>query len=51
VNVEVVHPGESARITQITDVVEPRIKVQGGGDVFPGLLGSLEPVGSDAPTA
>ncbi len=46
VNVEVVHPGDSARITQITDVVEPRIKVQGGGDVFPGLLGSLEPVGS-----
>jgi glycine reductase len=26
-------------------VVEPRIKVQGGGDVFPGLLGPLEPVG------
>jgi glycine reductase len=44
--IQVVHPGEAARITQITDVVEPRIKVQGGGDVFPGLLGAVEPVGS-----
>src|SRR3982075_1466519 len=44
--IQVVHPGEAARITQITDVVEPRIKVRGGGDVFPGLLGPLEPVGS-----
>jgi glycine reductase len=46
VDIQVVHPGESARITQISDVVEPRIKAQGGGDVFPGLLGPLEPVGS-----
>jgi glycine reductase len=43
--IDVVHPGESTRIVQISDVVEPRIKVQGGGDVFPGLLGPLEPVG------
>jgi sarcosine reductase len=42
---DVVHPGEAVRITQISDVIEPRIKVH-GGDVFPGLLGPLEPVGS-----
>jgi len=44
-DVELVHPGESVRITQLCDVVEPRIKTSGGGDVFPGLLGPLEPVG------
>ena len=45
VSLDVVRPGESARITQISDVVEPRIKVSGGGDVFPGLLGPVEAVG------
>ena len=45
VTLDVVRPGESARITQISDVVEPRIKVSGGGDVFPGLLGPVEAVG------
>jgi sarcosine reductase len=42
----VVHPGESARITQISDIVEPRIKVGQTGDVFPGLLSPLGPVGT-----
>src|SRR5260370_37451033 len=46
VDIQLVHPGESTRITQISDVVEPRIKPHGGRDVFPGLLGPLEPVGS-----
>lgn len=45
VSLDIVRPGESARITQICDVVEPRIKVNGGGDVFPGLLGPVEAVG------
>jgi glycine reductase complex component B subunit alpha and beta len=46
VDVAVVHPGESARITQLSDVVEPRVKVSGAGDVFPGLLGPVEAVGT-----
>ena len=46
VDLQVVHPGESARITQISDIIEPRIKAHGGGDIFPGLLGPLEPVGA-----
>ncbi len=46
VDVDVVHPGEAVRITQLSDVVEPRIKVSGSGDVFPGLLGPVEPVGA-----
>jgi sarcosine reductase len=45
-DVEVVHPREAARITQISDVVEPRVKVSGGGEVFPGLLGPVESVGA-----
>jgi glycine reductase len=46
VEFDVVHPGEAARITQISDVVEPRIKPDGPADVFPGLLGAVETVGS-----
>ena len=46
VDLQVVHPGESARITQLSDVVEPRVKVAGKGDVFPGLLGPVASVGS-----
>jgi glycine reductase len=43
---EIVRHGESARITQISDVVEPRLKPDGPANVFPGLLGPVEPVGS-----
>jgi glycine reductase complex component B subunit alpha and beta len=46
VAIDVVHPGEPARITQLSDVVEPRVKADGPGDVFPGLLGPVEPVGT-----
>jgi glycine reductase len=46
IDLEVVHPGEAVRITQISDVVEPRVKVGGGGDVFPGLVGPVEAVGA-----
>ena len=46
VDVLLVRPGEAARIPQITDVVEPRVKSGGSGGVFPGLLGPVDPVGS-----
>src|SRR5205823_13292035 len=46
VDVQLVRPGESARIPQITDVVEPRVKSGGTGGVFPGLLSPVEPVGT-----
>ena len=42
---EVVSPGDKVRITGIRDVVEPRVKVSGNGQVFPGVLGPVEPVG------
>lgn len=38
-------PGEKTRITGIRDIVEPRIKVSGNGQVFPGVLGPIEEVG------
>jgi glycine reductase complex component B subunit alpha and beta len=40
------NPGESVRVTQISDAVEPRAKVNGGGDVFPGFLTPVEGVGA-----
>ncbi len=42
---EAVSPGEKVRITGIRDVVEPRVKVDGKGQVFPGILGPVAPVG------
>ncbi|MEE9569261.1 MAG: glycine/sarcosine/betaine reductase component B subunit, partial [Candidatus Binatia bacterium] len=41
----VVTPGEKARITGVRDVVEPRVKVAGESQVFPGVLGRVAPVG------
>ncbi|MFQ5873903.1 MAG: glycine/sarcosine/betaine reductase component B subunit, partial [Dehalococcoidia bacterium] len=38
VEVHVVRPGESTRIVNVLDAVEPRYKVSGPGNVFPGLL-------------
>jgi sarcosine reductase len=38
-------PGEKTRITGIRDIVEPRYKVSGSGQVFPGILGPIESVG------
>jgi len=43
--VAVVVPGEKARITGVRDVVEPRIKAHGTGQVFPGILSPVAPVG------
>ena len=42
---DVVSPGDKVRITGIRDVVEPRVKVSGSGQVFPGILGPVAPVG------
>jgi sarcosine reductase len=42
----VVRPGDKVRITGIRDVVEPRVKASGNGQVFPGILGPVEAVGA-----
>ena len=46
VEVELVHPGESTRILPVKDAVQPRYKLEGPGQVFPGWIGDVETVGS-----
>jgi glycine reductase len=46
VSLAVVHPGEKVRVTGIRDIVEPRVKSSGDGQVFPGTLTTVESVGS-----
>lgn len=46
VDVEIARPGESVRITPVKDVIEPRVKVEGPGGVFPGILSKVDVVGS-----
>jgi glycine reductase len=45
-SIAVAAPGEKTRITGIRDIVEPRYKVSGSGQVFPGVLGAIENVGA-----
>ena len=44
--IDVARPGESARIVNAIDIVEPRDKESGPGTVFPGRLGPPTQVGS-----
>jgi glycine reductase len=39
-------PGESVRIIPVKDVIEPRVKVDGPGGIFPGFVTGVEQVGS-----
>lgn len=43
--VELAKPGESVRILPVKDVIQPRVKVEGRGGVFPGLISGVETVG------
>lgn len=43
--IDVAFPGDSTRIVNVRDVVEPRVKVAGSGCVFPGVLGPVKHVG------
>src|SRR3990170_2428659 len=45
VDIELARPGESCRIVQVFDVTEPRCKIGGTGENFPGALGSMQTVG------
>jgi glycine reductase len=46
VEADLARPGERIRILPVKDVLEPRCKLSGEGDVFPGMLGDVETVGS-----
>lgn len=46
IEIDLVKPGDSVRIIPVKDVIEPRVKVEGPGGVFPGFLAGEEIVGS-----
>jgi len=43
---DMARPGESVRIVPVKDVIEPRCKAEGPGEVFPGMISDIEAVGS-----
>ena len=45
-DVELARPGEEVRIIPVKDVIEPRVKVSGAGELFPGVIGKMGTVGS-----
>ena len=46
VSFDIARPGESVRISPVKDVIEPRAKVEGSGDIFPGVISKVDTVGS-----
>lgn len=46
IDVDIAKPGEETRIIPVKDVIEPRVKVEGPGGVFPGFVSKVEMVGS-----
>lgn len=45
VSLDIARPGESVRITPVKDVIEPRVKVEGRGGIFPGVVAKTDTVG------
>lgn len=45
IDIDLAMPGESVRIMPVKDVIEPRWKIEGSGQVFPGMLSDVETVG------
>ena len=46
VELDIARPGESVRIMPVKDVIEPRVKVSGEGEMFPGVISKVTTVGS-----
>lgn len=38
-------PGDSVRIMPVKDVIEPRVKIEGNGGIFPGFISKVDMVG------
>lgn len=45
VDFDLAHPGDNTRIMPVKDAIEPRCKLEGPGEVFPGMIGPVETVG------
>ena len=46
IEVDIAKPGEQTRIMPVKDVIEPRVKVEGPGGIFPGFISKVDVVGS-----
>ncbi len=46
IDFDLAKPGEETRIIPVKDVIEPRVKVQGKGGIFPGFISKVDTVGS-----
>lgn len=46
IELDIAKPGENTRIMPVKDVIEPRVKVEGPGGIFPGVLNKADVVGS-----
>ena len=45
IELDLARPGESVRIMPVKDVIEPRLKVEGPGGIFPGFVSKVDMVG------
>ncbi len=46
IEIDIAKPGEETRIMPVKDVIEPRVKVEGPGGIFPGVISKVDVVGS-----
>lgn len=46
IELDIAKPGEETRIMPVKDVIEPRVKVEGPGGIFPGVINKVDVVGS-----
>ncbi|MCM0648388.1 glycine/sarcosine/betaine reductase component B subunit [Clostridium swellfunianum] len=46
IDFDLAKPGEETRIIPVKDVIEPRVKVEGKGGIFPGFINKVDTVGS-----
>jgi len=46
IDFEIARPGDETRIIPVKDVIEPRVKVEGTGGIFPGFIAKVDTVGS-----
>ena len=41
IDIDIANPGDETRIIPVKDVIEPRVKVEGNGGIFPGFISKL----------
>lgn len=46
IDFDIARPGDETRIIPVKDVIEPRVKVEGNGGIFPGFVAKVDTVGS-----